>query len=192
MHNPDLLVGEQSEGPSHPLLMRKAPPRKHSTNLLSDFENISHPHTMFHQPKIEIEDEVQIEELIRPHDADHRSGPSALGLAVASYREQPYEREYYYDKYQEQSSPPVLAAEYRLNDPSSRDMTMDDAETENERRSRPRRVESSSHVESDIIERHGRFENFLGEKSGNQHNDVERFDTFGHDILEQTWFGPKR
>lgn len=175
MQDPTLLVGRQSEGPSHPLLMRRNPPRQKSAILLSAPENIARPSTMYFFPKTQVEGIIQVED-----GYYHRMNDGWTEPQNQRYRDpQP--------QYMEISPPEYTAL------PSSRDL-VPPTETENDRLSRQRRVENSSdksNLESDVV-RHGRFNDLLSERGSQNDNNNERFDTFGLRISEHTWVGPKR
>ena len=48
MFDGSLGAARQSEGPSHPSMMRKAPPRRHGTPFIVDLDNLSRPNIMFY------------------------------------------------------------------------------------------------------------------------------------------------
>lgn len=187
MHDSSLSVGRQSEGPSHPSLMRKAPPRRLATTLLPYTDAEGRPHTLVHLPKEEDGDHLLAEaaslrggpqhlNFYGGHPPQYKTGSERYYLSQNDYKESD-------DDLKEQQDPENIK---RMNLKIARD-------AEDERRSRPRRVENSFPVQAEDrnLARHGRFDELLGSRSEASHV-PQRYDTFGHAISEELWAGNRR
>ncbi|XP_018026773.1 uncharacterized protein LOC108682165 isoform X2 [Hyalella azteca] len=178
MHDSNLRVGRQSEGPYHPSYMRKAPYRQQSSTLISDEENLSRPPTMYRSPDPSMDFQTDYEDTLQdgsqPQAEEYTAGAPILYGSHKMDSNDAVE-----SLVSDRKQTLYVADLVRVNDDNP-----DDA------RSRQRRVESSSSMPNgERFARHGRF----GEAGGVSESDEdERFDTFGKKISEELWVGPRR
>jgi len=88
MYDGSVKAARQSEGPSHPFMMRKAPPKRLGTPFIIDLENVARPNIMFHRPPKKVHSQIDEDYYEYHENSIMNSGETTLfnSLTVENHR----------------------------------------------------------------------------------------------------------